>query len=55
MDKVKPKNPEQAFALDMLLDPSITVKIITGGFGFGKTFLSCCAAFQIIQATTYRT
>lgn len=36
MDKVKPKNPEQAFALDMLLDPSITVKIITGGFGSGK-------------------
>lgn len=53
MDKVKPKNPEQAFALDMLLDPSITVKIITGGFGSGKTFLSCCAAFQMIQATTY--
>lgn len=53
MDKVKPKNPEQAFALDMLLDQSVTVKVLTGGFGSGKTFLSCCAAFQMLQATTY--
>lgn len=36
MDKVKAKNPEQAFAIDMLLDESITVKVITGPFGSGK-------------------
>ena len=53
MDKVKPKNPEQAFALDMLLDPTITVKVMTGSFGSGKTMLACCAAFQMMQATLY--
>ena len=36
MDKVKPKNPEQAFALDLLMDPTVTVKAITGNFGSGK-------------------
>lgn len=53
MDKVKPKNQEQAFALDLLMDPTITVKALTGNFGSGKTYLSCCAAFQMLQATTY--
>jgi PhoH-like ATPase len=53
MDKVKPKNPEQAFALDMLLDPTITVKVMTGSFGSGKTMLACCAAFQMMQSTLY--
>lgn len=50
MDKVKPKNPEQAFALDMLLDDTTTVKVITGPFGSGKTFLGVCAAYQMMQA-----
>ena len=36
MERVKPKNPEQAFALDMLMDESVTVKVITGSFGSGK-------------------
>lgn len=53
MDKVKPRNIEQAFALDMLLDPTITVKMITGGFGSGKTYLSVCAAYQQMQAGLY--
>ena len=50
MDKVKPKNQEQAFAIDMLLDESITVKAITGPFGSGKSYLACCAAYQMLQA-----
>lgn len=49
MDKVKPKNIEQAFALDMLLDDTITVKLITGKWGSGKTMLGCCAAYQMMQ------
>lgn len=53
MDKVKPKNPEQAFALDMLLDTTITVKVMTGGYGSGKTFLAACAAYQQMQAGLY--
>lgn len=50
MDKVKPKNPEQAFALDMLLDDTTTVKVVTGVYGSGKTFLGVCAAYQMMQA-----
>lgn len=50
MDKVKAKNSEQAFALDLLMDESVTVKVITGSWGTGKTFLSCCAAYQMMQA-----
>ena len=53
MDKVRPKNPEQAFALDMLLDPTITVKVMTGSYGSGKTFLTACAAYQQMQAGLY--
>lgn len=50
MDKVRAKNAEQALAIDMLLDESITVKAITGPFGSGKSYLACCAAYQMLQA-----
>lgn len=53
MDKVKPKNPEQAFALDLLMDDTTTVKVITGTWGSGKTYLSCCAAYQQMQQGKY--
>ena len=47
--KVKPKNVEQAFAIDMLMDESTTVKIMSGSFGSGKTFLSCACSFNMLQ------
>lgn len=47
--RVKPKNVEQAFAIDMLMDNSTTVKIMTGSFGSGKTFLSCACSFHLLQ------
>lgn len=53
MGKIKPKNPEQEFTLDLLLDESIPVKVITGGYGVGKTFLSCAASWQMLQANKY--
>ncbi len=53
MDKVKPKNPEQAFAVDLLMDDTVTVKVITGTWGSGKTYLSCCAAYQQMQQGKY--
>ena len=53
LGKVKAKNPEQQFAIDLLMDDSITVKMITGGFGSGKTFLACCTAFQMMQESRY--
>lgn len=48
--KVKPKNPQQEFAIDMLMDDSTTVKVLTGTWGSGKTFLACSAAYQLMQA-----
>ena len=49
MGKIKPKNIEQAFAIDMLMDDSTTVKIMSGSFGSGKTFLSCACSFNMLQ------
>lgn len=49
LGKVKVKNIEQAIAVDMLLDDASTVKVMSGGFGSGKTFLGCAAAFQMMQ------
>lgn len=53
IDRIKPKNIEQAFALDMLMDESITVKVMTGNYGSGKTFLASCAAYHLMQAGKY--
>lgn len=50
MGKIKPKNVEQAFATDMLMDETTTVKIMSGSFGSGKTFLSCACSFNMIQS-----
>lgn len=33
----------------MLLDESTTVKVMSGGFGSGKTYLACAAAFNMLQ------
>ena len=35
-EDVKPRNPQQRIALDMLYNDDITVKIISGCFGSGK-------------------
>lgn len=49
LGKVKPKNVEQECLIDMLMDDTTTVKTISGGFGTGKTFLACAAAFHMMQ------
>lgn len=49
IEKVRPKNIEQEFAIDMLLDETTTVKAMTGSFGSGKTFLACACAFQMLK------
>jgi PhoH-like ATPase len=43
---ITPRNREQVFALDALLDDSITVVVLTGASGSGKTLLSLCAAIE---------
>lgn len=47
--KVKARNPQQALAIDMLYDNKTTVKVLTGRFGSGKTFLMCAAATDMVD------
>ena len=44
---LKPKNSEQAFALNALLDPDISLVCIIGKAGTGKTILSLVAAMHL--------
>lgn len=50
LGKVKPRNPHQQLALDMLYNSDITVKVITGKFGTGKDFLMCSAALDLLES-----
>ncbi|MDR0608100.1 MAG: PhoH family protein [Candidatus Peribacteria bacterium] len=43
---ISPRNAEQRFALEMLLNPAILVVAITGGAGTGKTLLTLAAAIE---------
>lgn len=47
--KIKPVNPQQDLAFDMLQDSDTTIKVLTGRFGSGKTFLMIATALQLIS------
>ena len=47
--KIKPVNPQQELAFDMLQNKDITIKVLTGRFGSGKTFLMIVTALQLIS------
>lgn len=47
--KVKPLNPQQELAFDMLQSKDTTIKVLTGRFGSGKTFLMISMALQLIN------
>lgn len=53
LGKVKPKNPQQHLALDLLYDPETTVKVITGKFGTGKDFLMCSVAIDLLEKNKF--
>ena len=46
---VKPRNAQQEVLFDMLVDKQSTVKLITGGFGCGKTMSLVVAALDAIS------
>jgi PhoH-like ATPase len=49
-----PRNKEQSFALDMLLDPSIPIVTIIGKAGCGKTLLAMAAGLeQVLEKEQY--
>lgn len=47
--KVKPLNPQQELAFDLLQNKDVTIKVLTGRFGSGKTFLMAVTALQLIN------
>lgn len=49
LGKIKPKNVQQQLAIDMLYNPDITVKVITGRFGAGKDLLMSAAAIDLLE------
>lgn len=49
MGTLKPRNTEQELAFDLLQNPNITVKLITGRFGSGKTFIMLGHALSMIE------
>lgn len=52
-EDVRPRNPQQRIALDMLYDDDITVKIISGCFGSGKDYLMCAVALDLVMQGKY--
>ena len=51
---LRPRNKEQRFALELLLDPEITVVALDGRAGTGKTILAIAAALeQVVEDQRY--
>lgn len=49
LGKIKPRNPEQVLAFDMLQDKIETIKILSGRFGSGKSMLMISNALKLIE------
>jgi PhoH-like ATPase len=50
---ILPRNKEQTFALEMLMDKNIHMVTLTGRAGSGKTLLSTAAAIQMLSENMY--
>lgn len=53
MGKVKPLNPQQVLAFDMLQNKDQTIKIISGKFGTGKDLIMIANALKLIEEGKY--
>lgn len=52
---LRPRNKEQRFAMELLLDPAVTVVALDGAAGTGKTLLAIAAALhQVVESRTYQ-
>lgn len=51
--KVKPRNPQQELAFDMLQNQNATVKVLTGGYGSGKDFMMVTNALHLIKENKF--
>lgn len=52
-DKLKPRNSQQVCAVDMLYDRDITIKMLAGKFGSGKTFLMTAAGVDLVERGSF--
>jgi len=50
---IQPRSKEQVFALELLLNPNISLVTLSGNAGSGKTILACAAAIEHIQKGRY--
>ena len=53
LGKIKPRNIQQQMAVDMLYNPDMTIKIITGRFGSGKDYLMSAAAVELLEKNKF--
>lgn len=53
LGKIKPRNPQQVLAFDMLQNNSTTLKVLSGGFGSGKSMLMIANALKLIEEGKY--
>lgn len=51
---ITPKNKEQIFALNLLMDPEIEFVTLTGSAGTGKTLLALAAGLEQVQKEIYK-
>ena len=51
--QMKPRNPQQYCALDMLKRDDIPIKLLTGTFGSGKSMACITAALEAIQKSKF--
>ena len=49
LGRVKARNTQQQLVIDMLYQPDVTIKVVTGKFGTGKDFLMCSAAIDQME------
>lgn len=47
--KVKPRNTQQRLAIDMLYNSEITINMLGGKFGTGKTFIMAATAMDLLE------
>lgn len=53
LGKIKPRNPQQVLAFDMLQNQDESIKVISGCFGSGKDYIMIANALKLIEDGKY--
>ena len=53
LGKIKPRNPQQVLAFDMLQNKDETIKVVSGRFGSGKDYIMIANALKLIEDGKY--